>query len=658
MEAASAGVSTHDSASRERRVILRQLDAMDLPRGPEPIEESAVSFPDAKEQVRQATDIVDLVSKHIDLRRQGRIFVGLCPWHADRKPSLQVNPDRQTWKCWVCDIGGDAFSFTMKQENCDFREALELLAERAGIQLGPKTQKKVAPGSPDDKATLYQCCEWAAREFHNCLLRSDAAQAARDYVEDRGITPASVERFNIGFAPDAWSWLIDRARNTPYSPAVLEACGLVGKSSTTGNLYDRFKGRLIFPIRDTQGRTIAFGGRVLPGNTDERAGKYINCPETRLYSKSDTLYALDIARPQIATSRQLTVVEGYTDVILCHQHGFNEAVACCGTAVGSRHIQLLKRFADTIYLVLDGDVAGQSRTNEILELFVAAQVDLRIMTLPDELDPADFMLERGGDAFRALLSEAADALEHKIRIATRGIDLLRDTHRANQALEDILATLARGMPAEAIDNSSLRIHQLLARLARQFQLDDVQLRERFHNVRRNVKARPAATSEAAEAVAETPYSVAALSSAERELIELLGLHPELAPTALSEIADDDLSSPPAQEVFRTYRRLEESGASLEFAAVLGEIENVSLKHLLVSVDEDAQQKSAKAIFDGPTRLRSVIRQFHHKHEQRELRQAEAALAQQIYDPEEELSVLSQMIAAKRRQQGLIAPMDG
>ena len=154
-----------------------------------------MSYPDAKEQVRQATDIVELVGKHLELRRAGRGYVGRCPWHDDRKPSLNVNPDRQTWKCWVCDIGGDVFSFVMKREGCDFREALQMLADRAGIQLGPQQQKKTAPGSPDDKNTLYQCCDWAAKQFHEFLLRSDAAAAARKYVEERNITPASVERF-------------------------------------------------------------------------------------------------------------------------------------------------------------------------------------------------------------------------------------------------------------------------------------------------------------------------------------------------------------------------------------------------------------------------------------------------------------------------------
>ncbi len=609
---------------------------------------------DAKEQVRQATDIVDLVGRSIALRRQGRQFVGLCPWHADRKPSFTVNPERQTWKCWVCDVGGDVFSFVMKQEACDFAEALKMLAERAGIQLSKQPQRKIEPGSPDDKNTLYACCDWAARQFHECLLKSDSAKAARDYVQERAITQASVERFAVGFAPDEWTWLSDRARNTPYSPKVLEAAGLVGQSER-GGYYDRFKGRLIFPIRDTQGRTIAFGGRVLPGNTDPRAGKYVNCPETRLYTKSDTLYALDIARNHIAQSKQLIVVEGYTDVILAHQHGVGEAIACCGTAVTERHIRTLKRFADTIYLVLDGDDAGQRRTNEVLELFVAAQVDLRIMSLPDELDPAEFMVERGGEAFHALLATAADALEHKIKIATRGIDLARDTHRANQALEDILATIARGLPPGSMDSSGLRAHQLLSRLARQFQLDDGDVRSRFAQLRRSVKGRVEASS---ETTSQPEYKLSAMSPCECELFEILDLHPELAPVALTEIAEEDLSSAPAKELLAAYRRREEAGQALEFGTVLADIENASLKNLLVQLDDLAHFKMAKSSFDAPSRLRSVIRQFQQVHEQTEQRETQTALEQRIFNEQEEMDIIRQIVARKQRQQGIVAPTEG
>ena len=610
-----------------------------------------MNFGDAKEQVRQKVDIVDLVGSSISLRRAGRNYAGLCPWHDDSKPSLQVNPERQTWKCWVCDIGGDVFSFVMKQERCDFVQALKMLAERAGVDLDEGKKKRIEPGSPDDKNTLYQCCEWAAKQFHEFLLRSEAAEVARAYIEERAITPASVEKFKIGFSPDNWTWLIDRARTTPYSPAILDACGLIGKSEEKGRIYDFFHGRVIFPIRDTQGRTIAFGGRVLPQFTDGKVGKYFNSKETKLYSKSEQLYALDIVKNAITKTKAITVVEGYTDVIMCHQFGVNNVVAVLGTALTDRHLPLIRRFADQVTLVLDGDVAGQNKTNSILEIFVAANMDLRILTLPDEFDPAEFLVERGGDAFRELMSGAVDALEHKIRIATCGIDLVRESHRANQALEEILATLSRGLPPGTLDASALRANQLLSRLAREFRLDLADVRERFMQLRKSVAAK-SPSKPAGESTPTKTYKLADFSPRECELLELFVLHPELVHTALAEIGEDDLSSEAARLLLRAYRQLEEAGESLEFQVVLAQIEEPSLKNLLVQLDDVAAKKQAKANLDPASRMRSVISKFQQHHVQRQLRETEAKLEQKHFNAEEEVDVLNTMIAAQRRQQGL------
>ncbi|MGI8980238.1 MAG: DNA primase [Pirellulaceae bacterium] len=617
-----------------------------------------MNFGDAKEQIRQKVDIVDLVGSSIPLRRAGRNYAGLCPWHADSKPSLNVNPERQTWKCWVCDIGGDIFSFVMQREGCDFVQALKMLAERAGINLDEGHKKKIEPGSPDDKNTLYQCCDWAAKQFHEYLLRSEAAEVARNYIEERAITPASVEKFKIGFAADQWTWLIDRARTTPYSPAVLEACGLVGNKD--GRFFDFFKGRVMFPIRDTQGRTIAFGGRVLPQLADGKGGKYINTRETKLFSKSEQLYALDIVRNAITKSRSITVVEGYTDVIMCHQYGVDDVVAVLGTALTERHLPLIRRFADRVNLVLDGDAAGQNRTNDILELFVAANMDLRILTLPDEFDPAEFLVERGGEAFRELMDGAVDALEHKIRVATRGIDLVRESHKANQALEEILATLSRGLPPGTLDASALRANQLLSRLAREFRLEIADVRERFMQLRKNVAAKSPGRPVAADGMhaTERTYKLVELSPRECELLELFVLHPELAPTALSEIAEDDLAAEAAKLLFRAYRQLEEAGESLDFQVVLAQVEEPSLKNLLVQLDDVATKKQVKVNLDPASRMRSVISKFQQHHVQRQLRDTEAKLEQNHFNPEEEVDVLKSMIAAQRRQQGIIAPTEG
>jgi DNA primase len=614
---------------------------------------------DAKERIRQAVNIVDLVSAtQGDVRRQGANFVCRCPWHDDRSPSLTINPARQSWKCWVCNIGGDVFSWTMRKENCTFREALEMLAERANIQLTNRPTAPVVPGSANDKKTLLECMAWAEKTYHECLLQADIAAHCRHYLEDRGISPESIARFKIGFSPLDSNWLFDRSRHSPYSPAVLEACGLRPKSQSGSN-YEMFRGRVLFPIRDPQGRTIAFGGRVLPETEAQLKGKYVNTGETRLFSKSEHLYALDAAKDTIAKTRNITVVEGYTDVVMAHQFGVTDVVAVLGTALGPRHVQNLKRFADRITLVLDGDAAGQKRTNEVLEHFLAAQVDLRILTLPEEFDPCEFFLERGAEAWQALIGTAVDALEHKIRGATRGIDLHRDLHGANKALEEVLATLAHAPndPLSTPESQRLREQQIISRLAREFRVDEADVRDRLKGLRTKNAGRGtfvAASEPRREAQDDQPLApvlAASLDPRERELLELLCIHPELAPTALQELGTDDLPSAAARDVFAVYRQLEEAGENLEFPVVLGELPE-HYKPLLIEIDDRAGRKEAKAMQDAPTRLRAAIDRLRSHESEREHRERLAVLEEWRLDADEEKLILSQIAERKLRQMGI------
>ncbi len=453
------------------------------------------SWQEIKEQVRQATNIVDLVGGYLELRRQGAAYLARCPFHDDQKPSLNINPVKQYWRCFVCDIGGDVFDFVMRKERVTFPEALRILADRVNIPLVPMGPQ-AKPGSVDDKQTLFQAMAWAEKQFVECLRSSDGLEARR-YLADRGIDEGSIRRFQIGYSPPSWQWLLDRARGTAFSPLILEACGVAGKSQTSGNYYDRFRGRVIFPIHDSVGRPIAFGGRVMPGPGSENTAKYVNSPETRLFTKSDNLYALDVAKDAIGKQRSIVVVEGYTDVVLAHQCGVGNVVAVLGTAINARHLALMRRFADTIYLVLDGDKAGQRRTNEVLELFVAHQIDLRIATLPEGLDPADFFLRFPADQFRQRLAEAVDALEHRFRASTRGINKTFDTHQSNRALEEILTTIARGRLGQGGSSGTgsggpvrdtLREQQMLTRVSREFGVDPDSLRRRVQELVRQLRA--------------------------------------------------------------------------------------------------------------------------------------------------------------------------
>lgn len=588
---------------------------------------------DTKEQIKRAVDIVDLVGQYIPLRREGRGYKALCPWHDDSRPSLQVNPERQSFKCWVCDVGGDIFAFLMKMEGVEFVEALKMLSERAGIAL--PTRGGQSPPALDEKQALFAANAWAEEQFHLCLLKSPEAEAARKYFAERGITAESIARFRLGFTPDRWDWLLQRSTGTPHTPALLLKAGLLAKSQESGKLFDRFRGRVMFSIHDVQKRPVAFGGRVMPGSKD--AAKYINSPETPLFSKSSLLYALDQAREPIAQSRTVVVMEGYTDVIVAHQCGFTNAVAVLGTALGERHIPLLKRFADRIVLMLDGDEAGQRRTNEVLNLFVQEQMDLQILTLPDELDPCEFLLQRGGEAFQQQLALAVDALEHKFRTVAGSLNTSSNLHQAQQAAEEILNTLAKAprLRTGVASAARLKEDQILHRLSRRFGLSEETLRARLLELRRGT--RPRATRKP-EAAAPEPK----LPRLERTLLELLLLAPEQAATVCQEIPDALLQSTRSQIIFSRCRQLCGAGVRPTFERLMLEFDDPQTQSLLVELDEEGRMKQG---IDPAANLESLLAIFRQQQSQTRFNAAEQSL-----DHEEQVNLFDALIEQKKRSQ--------
>lgn len=614
---------------------------------------------DDKDRVKQATDIVDLVGTYLQLRRQGNMYTALCPWHKDTKPSLQVNPNRQSWKCWVCDIGGDAFSFVMKRENVEFRQALELLAERAGIELSGRRVAKTVTGNPNDKPTLFRAVQWAAQQYHQCLKTEPSAEPARRYLAARGINESAIEQFQIGFSPNQWSWLMDRSRTSGFSPEVLQACGLVQKSERTQGWYERFRGRIMFPIADTQDRAIAFGGRVLPEIAEQEEqdsgrapAKYINSPETKLYSKSDNLFGLNIARNILSSERHLVIVEGYTDVIGSWIAGIENTAAVCGTSLNQRHIQVIKRFADRITLVLDGDEAGQRRTNDILEHFIQADVDLRILTLPDGQDPCDYVQSNGANHFRQLIDDAQDALDHKVAVETQGLDLIRDTHQANRALDSILTTIASSPDhLGSSSESRLKIQQILTRLSQRFQIGLDTLRDRVAEIRKN--QRP--YNEAASPSPTRPRKAATktLISLESELLQILLRSGELIDQAIENISPHQFVEGPCREIYELICQCFHEGELITFDSLMLQLEDPDLKHWLDHLDEESQAKTAIETEIGlADQLNDVIAKFGREVHELEKRQAIANLNQPELNQQEEARILEQLFQQAKERQGI------
>ncbi|GJM26485.1 MAG: hypothetical protein DHS20C16_29000 [Phycisphaerae bacterium] len=373
-----------------------------------------------KEEIRQRIDLVEIVSEHVSLRRAGKDFVGLCPFHEEKTPSFSVSQSKQIFKCFGCGVGGDLFSFVQQREAVNFVEAMRILADRAGVDLdrGRRSGAGGRQNNPDgvDRSDIGRANAWALSAFQRALADEQLGKVAREYLVERGIPNDIVEKFGIGWAPEAGGWLPEQARKSGINIRALRAGDLVRASdrgfqgaANQSNLYGTFRGRLMFPIRDTMNRVIGFGGRTLVG---DRA-KYLNTSHTPLYDKGTMLYGIDQARMPMSEKRQAIVVEGYTDCIACHQHGLPNTVATLGTALTDQQISLLRRWADEVVLLFDADSAGEEAADRALGVALRYNLSVRIASVPDGKDPSDYLTAHGAGGIDSLLNGAVDALRFK-----------------------------------------------------------------------------------------------------------------------------------------------------------------------------------------------------------------------------------------------------
>ena len=356
------------------------------------------------DQIRNALDIADVVGSYVQLKRMGHVAKALCPFHKEKTPSFHVNPARQAFHCFGCGVGGDVFKFVMLYDHVDFPTALRMLASRAGIAIQideDRAGKREGPG----KDEIFAANEEASKRYQQELLRSSEAAAARDYLKKRALDLAAWAEWGIGYAPEGWDFLSGAAgpRGGPKMKA-LEAAGLLS-ANEKGSLYDRFRGRVMFTIRDELGRAVGFSGRVLKTD-DKTVGKYVNTPETPAFRKSRILFALDKAKREILDARTALLVEGQIDCIRCHLGGFKNAVASQGTAFTSEHATLLKRYADKVVVVLDADAAGRKAALRSAELLIAEGLAVTLAALPAGEDPDSLILKKGPEAFAAVLKNA------------------------------------------------------------------------------------------------------------------------------------------------------------------------------------------------------------------------------------------------------------
>ncbi len=363
----------------------------------------------AVREIHARIDIASFIGSYVSLRKRGNDLVGLCPFHTEKTPSFHVHPDKGFFKCFGCGAGGDVITFLSKLENLAFPDAVRLLAQKAGVELEPETPQSVRTRS--EREAIYEANRIAAAFFER-KLREPAGAAARDYCEERGIAAAVIEKFHLGYAPDAWNALTDELQRGGIDLAVADKAGLVKRGER--GYRDFYRDRLMVPTYATTGEVIAFGGRAL-GDAEP---KYLNTSTTPVYTKGRHLYALNVARRAAAQDRTLIVVEGYLDCIALHQAGFENAVASLGTAFTEDQAKELRKYADGIFLCFDGDTAGNAAAGKAVDIAVHviehAGSGVRIVTLPAGSDPDNYVRERGAQAFRGLLEAAKPAIEFRL----------------------------------------------------------------------------------------------------------------------------------------------------------------------------------------------------------------------------------------------------
>jgi len=388
----------------------------------------------AIDEVKQKTDIVGIVSQYVALKKAGRNLVGLCPFHSERNPSFFVYPEQQSWHCFGCNTGGDVFSFIMKKEGLDFGEALQLLAQRAGVTLPSRAGRDEAK---EEKERLYKINEAAAQYFHDRLLNSPDGEKTRKYVQSRGFTDQTVSEFQLGYSSDKWDDLKKHLQERGYTEAELVKAGLTVEAES-GRTYDRFRNKLMFPISDIKGRVIGFGARVL----DDSLPKYVNSPQTPAFDKSRSLYGINLATAGIRQQDTAVIVEGYVDVITAHQKGFNNVVASMGTSVTEAQVSALKRLTRNLVLALDADAAGGEAMLRGVGYENILESEIKVVILPQGEDPDD-VIKEDADAWRKLLSEATPTMDYTINMATRKLDLgtARDKSLAVKELLPVIAEM-------------------------------------------------------------------------------------------------------------------------------------------------------------------------------------------------------------------------
>jgi DNA primase len=470
------------------------------------------------EQIRAASDIVEVIGSYLPLKRAGANFVTLCPFHKEKTPSFNVHPHRQIFHCFGCHKGGDVFTFVQEYENVTFPEAVQRLAERARIPLEFETQ----PGAQKHrflKETLLKIHEQITRRWQTALAQEPSGQIARDYLKQRGVSDDAVKLFRLGCAPDAWDDTVNWARSQGHEQAIVEQAGLILRKEGSDHYYDRFRGRLIFPICDEQGRVIGFSGRVLSG--DDKTAKYVNSPETPIFTKGKVFFGLDKSKRALLDAGYAVVCEGQLDLIACYLAGVHNIVAPQGTALTAEHTRILKRYVDEVVLCFDSDTAGRNAAIRALDDLLASGLAIRVATLPPPHDPDSFIKASGSAAFQQLIERAEGFFDFYLNHLCAENDIAQDRGR-------LAVVRAMGEAVHKTRNAVLA-DTYAQKTAQRLGVSPEAVRVEFKKIRA-----PQLVQAADEPVA-APEPLARPSTQEFWLLKLLLLDDELLPWAVAHL---------------------------------------------------------------------------------------------------------------------------
>ncbi len=565
--------------------------------------------PATLERIRAASDIVDVVGSYLPLKRAGANFVALCPFHKEKTPSFNVNPHKQIFHCFGCHKGGDVFTFVKEYENIGFVDAVRRLAERAKIPL----EFDQTPGEQQSrhlKDQLLQIHEQITQRWQNCLLNEASGQIARDYLTKRGVSAEAVKLFRIGAAPEAWDDTVNWAKSKNHDLTLVEKAGLIiqrsevqspkskvqNPRSQVRDYYDRFRGRLIFPICDEQGRVIGFSGRVLSG--DEKTAKYVNSPETPIFIKSKVFFGLDKSKRALLDAGFAIVCEGQLDLIACFMGGVQNVVAPQGTAFTADHARILKRYVDEVVLCFDSDEAGQNAAVRSLDHLLASGLAIRVAVVPAPHDPDSFIKANGGESFRKLVENAEGFFDYYLNRLCAQNDANSDKGRS---------TIVRSM-AEAVHKTGnvVLIDKYAQKTALRLGVSPEAVRAEFAKVRNSKFGIQSSEDEAESAAAEIQSSRP--STHEFWLLKLLLLHDELVAWAALHLDANWIVHPLARQIVEQRLAAQTNGSWKNLAAFLDECETPEMRSLVTeAVAEDRPiPNPEQQLADVSLRLRNLF----------------------------------------------------